>query len=255
MARATGLALGTVLGRGASGRWGPKSDSEEEHEYELDSGVFCGVWERDTLLAYGGWDERWSRNEDSEMAARFFERGETLICVPAMAAEYSPRDSLPRCGVSTSGTGSFRAMTARRHPETLRRSNLLPAGLVVTVAVAVAGPRRLKTVARAAASAYAATVVAAGLRGSAAAEEPGDAALVPVALAAMHLAFGAGFLRGSLRNGVPVAAIARIAGLRDRARRAAPPAEPVFAPSLAERSDLQVSPADPEPSQGLLPHV
>ena len=235
-----------MLGRGGSGRWGSKSDAEQDREYELDSGVFCGVWERDTLLAYGGWDERWSRNEDSELAARFLERGEALICVPSMAAEYSPRDSLAALWRQYLKNGEFRAMTARRHPDTLRRSNLLPPALVATAALAVAGPRRLKLVARAAAAAYGATIVAAGAKASAAAEQPGDAALVPVALAAMHLAFGTGFLRGSLCNGVPLAAIARVTGLGDRARPPARPAATVFAPSLADRSDVEVSPTDPE---------
>ena len=40
--------------------------------------MFGGVWRRQTLLDYGGWDERWDKNEDSELASRFLRRGERL---------------------------------------------------------------------------------------------------------------------------------------------------------------------------------
>jgi glycosyltransferase involved in cell wall biosynthesis len=231
VARATALALGTVLGRGASGRWGSKSQPEAT-EYKLDSGVFCGVWARDTLIAYGGWDERWSRNEDSEMAGRFFEHGEVLICVPGMAAAYSPRDSLPALWRQYLKNGGFRALTARHHPDTLRRSNLLPPALALTCCATVAGPARLRRAARVALAGYASVAVALGARASTAAEAPVDAALVPVVMLTMHLAYGLGFLRGTIRHGAPVAALLSAAGFEHMAERLRPPGEPVFAPSL-----------------------
>jgi succinoglycan biosynthesis protein ExoA len=233
--RAQALALRGVLGRGGSGRWGAGAATAAD-EYQLDSGVFCGVWERDTLLAHGGWDERWARNEDSEMAARFFERGETLICAPAMAAEYSPRDSLPALWRQYVKNGEFRAMTARRHPETLRRSNLLPPALALTWLLAAAGPRPLRKPARLALAGYGTVLAGAGARATAEAERPIDAVLVPVVLAVMHTAFGAGFLRGVVRHGPPLAALATATGRARLAGRWARPAESVFAPSLVGRT-------------------
>src|SRR5947209_855578 len=93
VSRAVSLALRTPLGRGGSRKWANELEASET-EYELDTGVFAGVWGRDTLLAFGGWDEHWVCNQDSEMAARFLAEGERLICLPAMAAYYTPRSSI-----------------------------------------------------------------------------------------------------------------------------------------------------------------
>src|ERR1700733_14560667 len=65
VSRAVALALASFMGRGGSRKWAVASQAAPE--FELDSGVFCGVWARRTLLEYGGWDERWALNEDSEM--------------------------------------------------------------------------------------------------------------------------------------------------------------------------------------------
>jgi hypothetical protein len=142
-------------------------------------------------------------------------------------------------------------MTARRHPETLRRSNLLPPALAVSCALSVAAPGKLRPAARAAVSGYAAIVLAAGVRSSQVAEQPLDSAVVPLALIAMHLAFGTGFLRGIVRHGPPLAAIVRAVGFPRLARRLGPPAEPVFAPSLARGVQPAVSQA-PEPARDSL---
>ena len=109
VSRAVALALRTPLGRGGSRKWGT-SDGAVTEEYELDSGVFAGVWERDTLLEYGGWDEGWPRNQDSEMAGRFLARGERLICLPRWPPGTRRATRSSRCGASTSST----ATTARR---------------------------------------------------------------------------------------------------------------------------------------------
>src|SRR5260370_906967 len=93
VSRAVALGLASRLGRGGSRKWGEQRLASDA-EWELDTGVFAGVWERETLLEYGGWDERWVRNEDSEMAGRFLARGERLVCLASMGADYVPRDSL-----------------------------------------------------------------------------------------------------------------------------------------------------------------
>jgi GT2 family glycosyltransferase len=229
--RATALALATPLGRGGSRRWAAGGHGPDA-EYELDSGVFCGIWERRTLLELGGWDERWPRNEDSEMAARFEAAGERLVCVPEMAARYTPRDSLGALWRQYFDNGYFRAQTARWHPSTLRRSNLLPPGLVTAAAASLAAPKPVRQMARAGLAAYAGILATAAWRARGAAEDLGDAARVPAVLAAMHAAYGAGFLRGAARHGIPWAALARAAGARRLAERLTPAPRAVHAPSL-----------------------
>jgi len=243
VSRAVALALRTPLGRGGSRKWGTV-DGHTNIEYELDSGVFAGVWERETLLEYGGWDEGWPRNQDSEMAGRFLARGERLICLPAMAAQYTPRDSLRSLWHQYLQYGDFREKTAVRHPHTMRRSHLIAPSLVVTIGAAVGAPRPVRRVARAGLCMYALALAGAGFRAAADATDAGDrsaAALVPVVLAVMHFAHGAGAIKGSIRRGPPLAAIATALGARQLAARFTSPPQPVSAPSL-HRSATGVAP-------------
>jgi succinoglycan biosynthesis protein ExoA len=233
VSRAVALALASPLGRGGSRKWGTAGERSAP-EFELDSGVFTGVWERATLLEYGGWDERWPRNSDSEMAGRFLARGERLICVPAMGAIYVPRRSLPGLWRQYLDYGEYRAKTARRHPHTLRRSHLLAPALALDAALAVGGPSRLRAAARAGLGAYAGAL-AAGTIAAARAQPGPEALLVAVVLPVMHFAHGLGFLRGVLRHGPPLAALGRAIGLASDAPAPSPHAEPVFNPSLSRR--------------------
>jgi glycosyltransferase involved in cell wall biosynthesis len=234
VSRAVALALGSALGRGGSKKWGQDATdrSTPADEYELDSGVFAGVWERATLLEYGGWDERWPRNSDSEMAGRFLANGERLICVPAMGAAYVPRDSLRGLWRQYLGYGEYRAKTAARHPQTLRRSHLLAPSLVLDTVIAVCGPGPLRRAARAGLGLYVVAIGSAAARAVPDAESPIDALLLPVVLAVMHFGHGVGMLAAIGREGVPTSALASAAGLHDLAKRLAPPPEPVVAPSL-----------------------
>ena len=232
VSRAVALALATPLGYGGSRKWGSTGDSAPA-EYELDSGVFAGVWERETLLEYGGWDEHWLRNQDSEMAGRFLAAGDRLICLPAMAANYTPRSSFRSLWRQYLQYGEYRAKTAAAHPGTMRRSHLLPPGLVLTGVAAIVPGGRLSRLARAGLCVYAAALVAAGIRVAGDAEQPSEAGLVPVVLAIMHVAYGVGTMRGAVRHDPPLAAVAGTLGFTGLAVRLAPPARAVYAPSLS----------------------
>jgi succinoglycan biosynthesis protein ExoA len=180
-------------------------------ELEVDTG-YTGVWRRDTLLAQGGWDERWPVNEDSELAARIRREGGRIVCVPEMAAEYIPRATLGRLARQYFRYGKYRAKTCRAHPASMRRSHLLPPALVVVGVGAVALPG-VPVASRLMDAAVAAWVVA--LVGTAAAQmrtaSARDAAEVPAVLATMHLSWGIGFLVGCARFGPPVRGVARLA--------------------------------------------
>ena len=231
VSRAVAAALGAPLGRGGSRKWGDEASAAGD-EFELDTGVFTGVWERSTLLEYGGWDERWPRNSDSEMAARFLERGETLICLPAMGAEYVPRDSIPALWRQYLAYGEYRALTALRHPTAMRASHLLAPGIVLTAGASIAAPRRVRRVARFGIAAYALSLVSAGLRARGRVDSARTAALLPVVLATMHFGHGVGQLKAWVKYGPPLRAFALVAGLGGLLGPSEPSTEPAFAPSL-----------------------
>ncbi len=230
VSRAVSAALGTRLGQGASRKWGSDGDGAGE-EYELDTGVFAGVWRRDTVLAHGGWDEGWPRNQDSEMAARFHRAGQRIVCLPVMAARYRPRESLSGLWRQYRGYGAYRAKTAGRHPASLRRSALLPPALVLDAVASVVAPRRVRAIARTGLGAYALALLATSAKAPGGVG-PRETALMPAALVTMHFANGVGFLDGCRRWGVPWRALARVAGRRDAANAGGPAREPVAAPTL-----------------------
>ncbi|MGH2965716.1 MAG: glycosyltransferase family 2 protein [Solirubrobacterales bacterium] len=202
--RRIALALGTRLGIGGA------AFRNARHELEVDAG-YTGVWRRETLLRHGGWDQEWPINEDGELAARIREAGGRIVCIPEMAALYVPRDSLRTLARQYWRYGNYRAKTCRAHPESMRRSHLLPPALATAVPLALMGRSR---VARVGVAAYAAALLAttvsrlgAGIR---------DACSLPAILATMHLSWGFGFLVGAGRFGPPLRAMLLLARKRSR---------------------------------------
>jgi succinoglycan biosynthesis protein ExoA len=212
------LALGTRLATGGSNRW----DSDVAHrgggEVELGTGVFTGIWRRETLLRHGGWDEGWPINQDSELAARVLESGGRIVSLPELAAEYAPRNSLRRLSRQYWRYGMYRAKTSLRHPGTVRPVHLMLPALVSELVAALAAPQPLRRVARAGLAAYAAAL---GAQSARAGDAPvGDRLALPPVLVTMHVTWGAGFLVGLVRFARPSRRRAALAaGLAERSPR------------------------------------
>jgi succinoglycan biosynthesis protein ExoA len=194
--RRIALALSSRLGTG-----GADFRHAAGQELEVDSG-FTGMWLRETLERHDGWDEEWLNDQDFELAARVRKAGGRIVCVPAMAAGYIPRDSLMRLAEQYHRYGFYRVKTSLRHPESLRRSHVLAPGLVVTIAASAIAPRPLRRAARAGVAAYV-VAVAAATAAELRRAPVGDAAALPLVFATMHLSWGIGFLRGCATLGVP----------------------------------------------------
>jgi glycosyltransferase involved in cell wall biosynthesis len=190
VSRAVALALSSWLGRGGSRKW--NDDLAGAEERDLDSGVFGGVWRRAIVLDAGGWDERWPINQDSEMASRFLQNGARLVCLPEMAGHYVPRDSLPALARQYYRYGFFRARTFRRHPQSMRRSHLIPPALALTLVGAVVAPGALRRASRLGVTSYALAVAGTAVRTIARAPRRADGALLLAVLPAMHLGWGFG---------------------------------------------------------------
>ena len=202
-ARVVATALSTPLGIGGA------SFRTATEEIETDAG-YTGVWAKQTLLGLGGWDERWAVNEDGELAARLRKRGGRIVCVPEMGARYIPRNRIRTLARQYWRYGQYRARTCRAHPESMRRSHVLPPGLVLALGAATLPRRAGAGLPRLAVGAY---LVALGA--TAASRAGGGLAVLaglPVALMTMHLAWGAGFLVGCVRFGLPLEALRQLAG-------------------------------------------
>jgi glycosyltransferase involved in cell wall biosynthesis len=202
--RLVSRALESPIGAGGSRKW------RDAAEFMADTGVFAGVWRRSTLERLGGWDEGWPANQDSELAARVLAAGGRIVSLPELAATYLPRDSLAALARQYLRYGFYRAKTARAHPNSIRRSHLLPPALALTVLAAAVGPRRLRRAAEAGLAVYGVSVLGASLHALRRGQK-GDVLRLTAVFMTMHLAFGAGFLAGGARFGPPLAAIARLA--------------------------------------------
>ena len=211
--RRVALALSGPLGTG-----GARFRNAQEAEVEVDTG-FTGIWRRDTLLRFGGWDEDWPVDQDYELAARMREAGQTIVCIPPMAAAYIPRNSIRRLWRQYWRYGVYRVKTSLRHPQSMRRSQVLPPGLALTVIASLAAPRPLRRPARAGLGLYGAALSAAAVRAASDGAPRLDAVSLPLVFVTMHLAAGLGFLRGCLLFGPPVTALLHLAGFKRRGRQ------------------------------------
>lgn len=218
--RRVARAVNTSFGRG-----GAAFRRELEVEREVDTG-FAGVWRRSTLDSHNGWDEEWVNDQDLELAARVRKTGGRIVCLPEMAASYIPRATIEGVARQYGTYGTYRVKTAGRHPETLRKSQLLPPAVALTAILAAAGPTaRLRRLARLGIASYAVTLGVASVR----ANREGtvtEALAVAGVLATMHLSYGAGFLRGCVRYGPPVAALATVIGVHGKSPVPPSPREP-----------------------------
>lgn len=202
--RRVALALSTPLGTG-----GARFRRLMGEEIEVDTG-FTGIWRRSTLEAYGGWHEDWPVDQDYELAARIRQDGGHIVCIPAMAAAYIPRNSLKTLARQYWRYGYYRVKTSMVHPPSMRPSHVLPPSLALATIAAVLPPRLLRRAGRAGLGLYAAALTATALRAAAEADRR-DAATLPAVFATMHLSTGFGFLWGCARFGMPVEALTDVA--------------------------------------------
>lgn len=155
--------------------------------------AYLGAFRPGVLARVGGYDERWTANEDAELAARIEAAGGQIWFVPVRCS-YRINRSPWRTIAQWYRYGFWRARTIRRHPATLRPRHLAPP-LAAVLAVALAiSPWRLALVPLAAL--FAVLVVARRERAEGALVTAASVAYFP----AVHAAFAAGLLSGWLTS-------------------------------------------------------
>ncbi|WP_035280206.1 glycosyltransferase family 2 protein [Brevibacterium album] len=184
--------------------------------------AYLGVFRREVFEVLGGFDETLRRGQDWELNLRIREAGGVIRFEPGLTVTYWPRDTWSRLARQFYATGVWRAEIVRRHGAKNSLRYFAPPVLVLGVGAAVAETvlqltgttrrwprwvRRFTRLVHVPSTAYVAGIVAtawrakdAGLR-----ERVWFSAVLPT----MHLAWGAGFLRGL---------VAGAAASRDRSR-------------------------------------
>ncbi|HEX6758218.1 MAG TPA: glycosyltransferase family 2 protein [Propionibacteriaceae bacterium] len=164
--------------------------------------VFLGVFRKDALVGVGGFDESMHRAQDWELNYRLRTRGHKIWFSPELRVTYRPRSTLRALVRQMYETGSWRREVIRRHPETANTRYLAPPLTLLGVLGGSVGgllgvilDSRVLRLGFLAPAGYMALIIG----GSLVAERPMSASArlrLPLVLAATHLAWGAGFLRG-----------------------------------------------------------
>jgi glycosyltransferase involved in cell wall biosynthesis len=174
--------------------------------------VYLGVYRRSEIERVGGYDETMLIAEDWELNYRIRAAGGLIWFTPDLKVTYRPRDTLRALARQQFRYGRWRRVIARRYPETVNLRYLAPpavtalnaAGLVAGAAGligAVTGapaPVPYLLLGLAIPAGYLAGV--AGVAALFARDTPAAVrARVPLALAAMHTCWGAGYLTSPRR--------------------------------------------------------
>jgi len=154
--------------------------------------VYLGAFRADALRAVGGYDERFTTNQDAELNERLRRAGGTVWLDPTISVTYLPRTTLRALARQFRGYGRGRAMTARRHPGSLGRRQLAAPTLLVGLLGALTALPWTAVPLALWAGGYGGLLLLGTLL-----EGPDTRRQLPVTVAAllvMHLAWGYGFL-------------------------------------------------------------
>jgi len=159
---------------------------------DVDS-VYLGVYRAEGYRAVGGYNPKLLRTEDDDINARLRDAGLRIRLDPAIRSRYLCRDTIPAIWRQYAGYGYWKVALATIRPSALRVRHLIPAVIVIVLAVAmvtaVAGlwiPLAVMlTIYR---------VAALGFPFWAEPRSLVDVMLFPVVTATMHFAYGVGTL-------------------------------------------------------------
>jgi succinoglycan biosynthesis protein ExoA len=159
-----------------------------------------GAYPVDLVRSLGGWDERLTANEDFEFDYRLRRAGSRLLFDPAMSIRWHCRQSLPDLFRQYQRYGRGKSDVALLHPYSLRPRHLGPPLFVVyLIGVVLVGVRR-PLHAQAMLAPYLAALAIESARLASRLDRPAERLRVPVAIAAMHTAWGIGFWSGIRRH-------------------------------------------------------
>lgn len=165
--------------------------------------VYLGCFRAEVLHEVGGYDSKMTRAQDWEMNHRIRSLGHKIWFTPELRVTYRPRSSVRALAKQYFQYGQWRREVIRMHPETVQgkaglRYLVPPAALISNliglVSVLLITQSPWWVIAASGLGSYLMAVL--GITAKAAAKLGKSAFYLPVVFATMHMAWGAGFLRG-----------------------------------------------------------
>jgi glycosyltransferase involved in cell wall biosynthesis len=153
--------------------------------------VYLGTFKKSAILAAGGFDERYVRAQDWELNHRLRAQGGIIWFDPRLAVTYRPRKTLSKLAKQYFQYGRWRRVISRQHPKTTNFRYLAPPiSLVINLLSIIFGvfvaPIFFLPI-----LIYLALLIVGGVIIG---KKLVDKLLMPIVLATMHLAWGAGFI-------------------------------------------------------------
>jgi succinoglycan biosynthesis protein ExoA len=171
-----------------------------EKAREVDTVPF-GAFKKSLLEKVGGFDESLQANEDYEFNARIRKAGGTVWLDPVIKSIYYARESLAALARQYWRYGYWKVRMLRRYPETIRLRQALPpifvASLVIIPLLSVRFPW-LESVFLLEVVSYLAILIVTALLAALKQKRMHIVVGLPLAIATMHVAWGAAFLFSAL---------------------------------------------------------
>jgi succinoglycan biosynthesis protein ExoA len=155
--------------------------------------VYLGVFRRSALDRVGGYDETFTRAQDWEMNYRIRSSGGLVWFSPELSVSYRPRSSLSTLAKQYFHYGRWRRQVMRAHPGSINLRYLAPPLALLGVVAGLVLSTFLSPLALTVPAAYLLLVVAGSLVVGRKLP-PAALAALPLVIATMHMAWGAGFL-------------------------------------------------------------
>jgi succinoglycan biosynthesis protein ExoA len=162
-----------------------------------------GAFKRELLALIGFYDESLLTNEDYEFNARIRKSGGKVWLDPAIRSVYFARPTLALLAKQYTRYGYWKWRMLRRYPETLRWRQGLPPLFVLSLLGGAALAVFLPIFRALFAAEIIIYLVALGLAGARAAQQQKKLQVgfgLPLAIATMHIAWGAGFLWSMIKG-------------------------------------------------------
>jgi succinoglycan biosynthesis protein ExoA len=179
--------VGNSVFRTTSGDAGPRAADT----------VFGGCWRRELFSRIGGFNERLARGQDLEFNLRLQRAGGTIMLDPSIVCDYYARTGLASFWRHNFSNGLWAVLPfALTEIVPVRPRHLIPLGFVTALAASLLLPFPWSI---AIPAAYASINLAASAQVALAHRRLIYLALMPVAFASLHLAYGLGSAWGCLR--------------------------------------------------------